>query len=88
MEVLDMKNKKVEIIGSDVLVSKETGLCYNMTIKKENNVTSVDVVGIADDTNFTFSFKDRKDLMKLTAKVIIDNERLENTIEDIICLLQ
>lgn len=88
MEVLDMKNKKVEIIGSDVLVSKETGLCYNMTIKKENNVTSVDVVGIADDTNFTFSFKDRKDLMKLTAKVIIDKERLENTIEDIICLLQ
>ncbi|MBR3888849.1 MAG: hypothetical protein IKJ32_07105 [Clostridia bacterium] len=83
-----MKNKKVEIIGSDVLVSKETGLCYNMTIKKENNVTSVDVVGIADDTNFTFSFKDRKDLMKLTAKVIIDKERLENTIEDIICLLQ
>ena len=54
----------------------------------ENNVTSVDVVGIADDTNFTFSFKDRKDLMKLTAKVIIDKERLENTIEDIICLLQ
>ena len=83
-----MKNKKVEIIGSDVLVSKETGLCYNMTIKKENNVTSVDVVGIADDTNFTFSFKDRKDLMRLTAKVIIDKERLENTIEDIICLLQ
>ena len=83
-----MKYKKVEIIGSDVLVSKETGLCYNMTIKKENNVTSVDVVGIADDTNFTFSFKDRKDLMKLTAKVIIDKERLENTIEDIICLLQ
>lgn len=83
-----MKNKKVEIIGSDVLVSKETGLCYNMTIKKENNVTSVDVVGIADDTNFTFSFKDRKDLIKLTAKVIIDKERLENTIEDIICLLQ
>ena len=83
-----MKNKMVEIIGSDVLVSKETGLCYNMTIKKENNVTSVDVVGIADDTNFTFSFKDRKDLMKLTAKVIIDKERLENTIEDIICLLQ
>ena len=83
-----MKNKKVEIIGSDVLVSKETGLCYNMTIKKENNVTSVDGVGIADDTNFTFSFKDRKDLMKLTAKVIIDKERLENTIEDIICLLQ
>ena len=83
-----MKNKKVEIIGSDVLVSKETGLCYNMTIKKENNLTSVDVVGIADDTNFTFSFKDRKDLIKLTAKVIIDKERLENTIEDIICLLQ
>ena len=83
-----MKNKKVEIIGNDVLVSKETGLCYNMTIKKEDNVTSVDVTGVADNTNFTFSFKDRKDLMKLTAKVIIDKERLENTIEDIICLLQ
>ena len=83
-----MKNKKVEIIGSDVLVSKETGLCYNMTIKKENNVTSVDVVGIADDTNFTFSFKDRKDLMKLTAKVIIDKERLENKVRNAISELQ
>ena len=83
-----MKNKKVEIIGSDVLVSKETGLCYNMTIKKENNVTSVDVVGIADDTNFTFSFKDRKDLMKLTAKVIIDKERLENKVRNAINELQ
>ena len=83
-----MKNKKVEIIGNDVLVSKETGLCYNMTIKKEDNVTSVDVTGVADNTNFTFSFKDRKELLKLTAKVIIDKERLENTIEDIICLLQ
>lgn len=83
-----MKNKKVEIIGSDVLVSKETGLCYNMTIKKENNVTSVDVVGIADDTNFTFSFKDRKDLIKLTAKVIIDKERLENKVRNAISELQ
>ena len=83
-----MKNKKVEIIGSDVLVSKETGLCYNMTIKKENNVTSVDVVGIADDTNFTFSFKDRKELLKLTAKVIIDKERLENKVRNAINELQ
>lgn len=83
-----MKNKKVEIIGSDVLVSKETGLCYNMTIKKENNVTSVDVIGIADNTNFTFSFKDRRDLLKLTSKVIIDKERLENKIRYAINELQ
>lgn len=83
-----MKNKKVEIIGSDVLVSKETGLCYNMTIKKENNVTSVDVIGVADNTNFTFSFKDRRDLLKLTSKVIIDKERLENKIRYAISELQ
>lgn len=83
-----MKNKKVEIIGSDVLVSKETGLCYNMTIKKENNVTSVDVIGVADNTNFTFSFKDRRDLLKLTSKVIIDKERLENKIRYAINELQ
>ena len=83
-----MKNKKVEIIGSDVLVSKETGLCYNMTIKKEDNVTSVDVTGVADNTNFTFSFKDRKELLKLTAKVIIDKERLENKVRNAINELQ
>ena len=83
-----MKNKKVEIIGNDVLVSKETGLCYNMTIKKEDNVTSVDVTGVADNTNFTFSFKDRKELLKLTAKVIIDKERLENKVRNAISELQ
>lgn len=83
-----MKNKKVEIIGNDVLVSKETGLCYNMTIKKEDNVTSVDVTGVADNTNFTFSFKDRKELLKLTAKVIIDKERLENKVRNAINELQ
>ena len=88
MEVYDMKNKKVEIIGNDVLVSKETGLCYNMTIKKEDNVTSVDVTGVADNTNFTFSFKDRKELLKLTAKVIIDKERLENKVRNAINELQ
>ena len=79
-----MKNKKVEIIGNDVLVSKETGLCYNMTIKKEDNVTSVDVTGVADNTNFTFSFKDRKELLKLTAIVIIDKDRLENKVRNAI----
>ncbi|MBO5179798.1 MAG: hypothetical protein J6B87_05590 [Clostridia bacterium] len=83
-----MKNKKVEIIGNDVLVSKETGLCYNMTIKKEDNVTSVDVTGVADNTNFTFSFKDRKELLKLTSKVIIDKERLENKVRNAINELQ
>ena len=83
-----MKNKKVEIIGNDVLVSKETGLCYNMTIKKEDNVTSVDVTGVADNTNFTFSFKDRKELLKLTAKVIIDKGRLENKVRNAINELQ
>ena len=88
MGVYDMKNKKVEIIGNDVLVSKETGLCYNMTIKKEDNVTSVDVTGVADNTNFTFSFKDRKELLKLTAKVIIDKERLENKVRNAINELQ
>ena len=83
-----MKNKKVEIIGNDVLVSKETGLCYNMTIKKEDNVTSVDVTGVADNTKFTFSFKDRKELLKLTSKVIIDKERLENKVRNAINELQ
>ena len=83
-----MKNKKVEIIGNDVLVSKETGLCYNMTIKKEDNVTSVDVIGVADNTNFTFAFKDRKELLKLTSKVIIDIERLENKVRNAINELQ
>ena len=83
-----MKNKKVEIIGNDVLVSKETGLCYNMTIKKEDNVTSVDLTGVADNTNFTFSFKDRKELLKLTSKVIIDKERLENKVRNAINELQ
>lgn len=83
-----MKNKKVEIIGNDVLVSKETGLCYNMIIKKEDNVTSVDVTGVADNTNFTFSFKDRKELLKLTSKVIIDKERLENKVRNAINELQ
>lgn len=83
-----MKNKKVEIIGSDVLVNRETGLCYDMTIKKENNTISVDVVGVADNTNFTFSFKDRNDLLKLTSKIIIDKENLENKVKNAISELQ
>ena len=79
-----MKNNKTQTQRKDILISEETGLCYKLKIRKEKDETIVDVVGMADNTDFSFAFKERKNLIRLVAKMIIEKERLEKKIKYVI----
>lgn len=83
-----MKNKKAVVVRNEVLVDSDTGAYYNITTKKQNNITSINVIGTAEEIGFTFSFKDRNELIRFVSAVIIEKIKLEKKVRTAINELQ
>ena len=82
-----MKNKKVVVIN-EFLENKETGACYKLIIKKQNNITNIDVKGITEEIDFTFSFKDRNELIRIASAIMIEIVKLDKKVTTAINYLQ
>lgn len=82
-----MKNKKV-VVRNEFLENKETGACYKLIIKKQNNITNIDVKGITEEIDFTFSFKDRNELIRIASAIMIEIVKLDKKVTTAINYLQ
>lgn len=83
-----MKNKKAVVIGNDILANSDTGVYYNITTKKQNNMTYVNVKGTTEEIDFTFSFKDRKELIRIASAVMLETVKLDRKVRSAINELQ
>lgn len=83
-----MNKKKAVVVRKDFLANSDTGIYYIVTTKKQNNLTIVNVKGTADEINFTFSFKDKNELIKIASEVMVETVKLDRKVRTAINELQ